>query len=142
MLSYVIGFGMLATILFIFVDSCRIALENQAKKHARVTEVDELWEVLVPASNKNKDFSYEHHMEWDDYVKSLSGGLTVMKTATGKWVSPEGVLYKDRIIPVKIKCTYAKMLEIVKFTIKHYEQEAVMAYKISDEIILLHKDQA
>ena len=43
---------------------------------------EELWEILVPASNnKDKEFSYEHHKAWDAFVKNITGGLTVMKTA-------------------------------------------------------------
>lgn len=26
-----------------------------------------LWGILVPASSKNKDFTYEHHKKWDEY---------------------------------------------------------------------------
>jgi len=100
----------------------------------------ELWEILVPASN-NKDlkFTYEHHKEWDAFVKKATGGVTITKTAKGEWVSPTGKLYVDRMIPCRIMCTREQMLEIVDFTIDHYSQEAVMAYKISDDVILRFK---
>jgi len=100
----------------------------------------ELWEILVPASN-NKDlkFTYEHHKEWDAFVKKITGGVTITKTAKGQWVSPTGKLYVDRMIPCRIMCNKEQMLEIVDFTIDHYKQEAVMAYKISDDVILKFK---
>jgi len=100
----------------------------------------ELWEILVPASN-NKDlkFTYEHHKEWDAFVKKTTGGVTITKTAKGQWVSPTGKLYIDRMIPCRIMCNKEQMLEIVDFTIEHYNQEAVMAYKISDDVILRYK---
>ena len=99
----------------------------------------ELWEILVPASN-NKDlkFTYEHHKEWDEFVKDISGGVTIMKTAKGEWLSPTGELYIDRMIPCRIACSYEELSIIIDFTIEHYKQKAVLAYKISDDVILRH----
>lgn len=101
----------------------------------------ELWEILVPASNnKDKEFSYEHHKKWDAFVKNITGGLTVMKTAKGQWISPTtGVEYRDRMIPCRIACTEDQINQIIDFTIDHYEQEAVMAYRISTNVIIRHK---
>lgn len=102
----------------------------------------ELWEILVPASN-NKDlrFTYDHHKAWDAYVKKLSGGITIMKTAKGEWVSPDGKLYVDRVIPCRIICTEEEINKIVDFTIVHYKQEAVLAYRISKRVVLRYKDE-
>lgn len=100
----------------------------------------ELWEILVPASNnKDQKFSYEHHKQWDAFVKELTGGVTITKTAKGEWVSPTGKLYKDRIIPCRIVCTEEQISEIIDFTIDHYNQEAVLAYRISTNVILRHR---
>lgn len=103
----------------------------------------ELWEILVPASdNTDKEFSYEHHKAWDAFVKNITGGLTVMKTAKGQWVSPRtGVEYLDRIIPCRIACSEEQINEIIAFTLKHYDQEAVMAYRISTKVIIKHKEE-
>ena len=100
----------------------------------------EMWEILVPASN-NKDlkFTYEHHKEWDSFVKSISGGVTIMKTAKGEWISPSGVLFVDRMIPCRIVCTEEQIKEIIDFTIVHYNQEAVLAFRISDNVIIKHR---
>ena len=100
-----------------------------------------MWEILVPASN-NKDlkFSYEHHKEWDEYVKSVAGGLTINKTAKGEWISPDGTLFKDRMIPVRIMCTEFEIEKIIQFTIKWYKQEAVLAYEVSNHVKLRYAD--
>lgn len=101
----------------------------------------ELWEILVPASNnKDKEFTYEHHKAWDAFVKELTGGVTIMKTAKGQWVSPSGELYVDKMIPCRIACNRHEIFQIIKFTMEHYSQEAIMAYKVSDEVIIAHKD--
>lgn len=100
-----------------------------------------LYEILVPASN-NKDmkFSYEHHKQWDAFVMGVAKGVTILKTGKGQWVSPDGKLYKDKIIPCRIACTPEQIDKIIDFTIEHYKQEAVMAYCISEEVIIKHKD--
>ena len=100
----------------------------------------ELWEILVPASdNKTQKFTYEHHKEWDAFVKKITGGVTIMKTAKGQWVSPDGKLYVDRMIPCKIVCNEEQINKIIDFTIEHYQQEAVFAYRVSTNIILKYK---
>jgi hypothetical protein len=102
----------------------------------------ELWEILVPASNnKHLNFSYAHHKKWDAFVKNITGGLTVMKTAKGQWISPvTGIEYLDRVIPCRIACSEEQINDIIAFTIKHYDQEAVMAYRISEKVIIRHKN--
>lgn len=102
----------------------------------------EMWEILVPAlNNKNEEFTYEHHKAWDDFVKSITNGITIMKTAKGQWISPTGQLYVDKMIPCRIICTELQILKIIDFTIEHYNQEAVLAYKISDNVILKFKSE-
>jgi hypothetical protein len=102
----------------------------------------ELWEILVPASdNKKQEFTYAHHKAWDAYVKNITGGLTVMKTAKGQWVSPlSGIEYLDRVIPCRIACSEEQISEIIDFTLEHYNQEAVMAYRISSNVIIRNKN--
>lgn len=102
----------------------------------------ELWEILVPASNnKDQSFTYEHHKEWDAFVKKITGGVTIMKTAKGEWISPTGNLYVDRMIPCRIVCNEEQISEIIDFTLEHYNQEAVLAYRISTNVILRHKSE-
>ncbi len=99
-----------------------------------------LWEIFVPASSKDNNFTYEHHKIWDNFVLNISGGLTILRTGKGQWICPEGKLFKDRIIPVRIACTHDQIEEIIDFTIKHYNQEAVMCYKLSPEVIIKYKN--
>ena len=102
----------------------------------------ELWEILVPASNnKDQNFTYDHHKEWDEFVKDLTGGVTILKTAKGQWVSPDGELFIDRMIPCRIACSWEELSVIIDFTIEHYSQEAVMAYKVSDDVVIRHRKE-
>jgi len=100
-----------------------------------------LYEVLVPASSPGKRFSYEHHKKWDEFVREVSGGLTVLRGVKGEWVGPTGTLFVDRMIPVRVICTEEEIEEIINFTITHYDQEAVLAYKLSDTVLLRKKNK-
>jgi hypothetical protein len=63
-----------------------------------------------------------------------------MAPSKGQWVSPEGKYFQERMIPVRIACTRAQIDKIIDITLKYYEQEAVMCYRISDLVIIRGKD--
>jgi hypothetical protein len=63
-----------------------------------------------------------------------------MPVAKGQWVDKTGKLFAERMIPVRLIATRAQMDKIVDLTIKYYEQIAVLAYKISEEVILKYAD--
>lgn len=99
-----------------------------------------LYEILVPTqSNDGKPFRTRFHRVWDEKVRGISGGLTVLKPAKGQWVSNDGTLYAERMIPVRIICTKDEIEEIIKFSMKYYEQLAILAYEISNNVILRHQ---
>jgi len=102
-----------------------------------------MWEILVPHSdNDNNKYPIEHHWAWDEYVKKISGGLTIHRVAIGQWISPEGSLFKDKMIPVRILCTEPEIENIIEFTIKHYNQEAVLAYEVSNNVKMRYKQES
>lgn len=100
--------------------------------------MNELWEILVPTQMNNHPTRTAHHKEWDKVVRSISGGLTILTPARGQWVH-QNKLFEERMIPVRIACTEKQINRIIDFTIKHYNQLAVLAYRISDKVILKHK---
>jgi hypothetical protein len=100
-----------------------------------------LWEILVPTiSNVGKPIRLRHHRVWDAHVRKISGGLTVLPVAKGQWMH-EGGLYAERMIPVRFMATRIEAEKIVDMTIKHYDQKAVMAYKVAEEVILKHRGE-
>jgi len=102
----------------------------------------ELWEILVPTmSNDKKPFKTRFHRVWDAKVREISGGLTILTPAKGQWISKSGDLYKERMIPVRIICTEEEINKIVDITMQYYDQLAVLAYRVSEKIILKHKDE-
>ena len=100
----------------------------------------ELWEILVPTqTNAGKPIRTRFHRVWDKRVYQIAGGITIHSPSKGKWVSPAGGLFQERMIPVRIACTREQIELIVDATIEHYDQEAVMAYKVSDEVFIKHR---
>lgn len=61
-----------------------------------------------------------------------------MAVSKGQWVSPEGKLFMERMIPVRIACTREQIEQVIDLTAKYYSQEAVMAHKVSTEVIIKH----
>jgi hypothetical protein len=99
----------------------------------------ELWEVLVPTVRQDgKPIRTRFHRVWDKKVEAISGGLTITPPGKGTWVH-EGKAVRERMIPVKIMCTREQIEQIVDLTLEHYDQIVVMAYRVSDVIILKHR---
>ena len=104
-------------------------------------KVKELWEVLVPrVFNNGTEVPILHHREWDEKVRKIAGGLTILRSAKGIWESPSGEIFQEAMIPVRVACTEAQLVLILDTTIAHYDQKAVMAYCISDRVIIKHRD--
>lgn len=100
----------------------------------------ELWEVLVPrVFNGGAEIPVSHHQKWDEKVQGIAGGLTILKSAKGIWKSPSGEIFKEEMIPVRVSCSEAQVHQIIDFTIVHYDQEAVMAYRVSENVIIKHR---
>lgn len=99
-----------------------------------------MWEILVPTVKPNteskKFFTTKYHKKWDILVNAITGGLTIMTPAKGQWLSPHGISFEERMIPVRLIATRSQIEKVLNITIEHYFQEAVLCYKISDEVIL------
>ena len=97
-----------------------------------------LWEILVPTMrNDGRPIRTRFHKVWDTKVREISGGLTIMPVAKGQWLFKDE-LFQERMIPVRIIATRIQMDVIIDMTLNYYEQLAVLAYKVSEEVILRH----
>ena len=74
-----------------------------------------------------------HHKKWDEFVRNISGGLTVLNPVKGQWVYSNN-LHNERMIPVRIVCDQDQMNSIADFTCKHYRQIEVLYYCMSAEV--------
>jgi hypothetical protein len=98
-----------------------------------------LWEIMVPCNyNDGTPVKTKHHKYWDRKVREITGGLTIMKPAKGQWLD-KGILYEDKVIPVRIACIEDHIDEIIKLTLYHYDQVAVMAYMISNNVKIFNR---
>jgi hypothetical protein len=41
------------------------------------------------------------------------------------------------MIPMRLVATREQMEEVAKFTVRHYRQKVIMAYKISDDVMFM-----
>jgi hypothetical protein len=99
----------------------------------------ELWELLVPTvRNDGRPIHLRFHRVWDEKVRRISGGLTILEPVNGQWVSPSGSLFVERMIPVRIACSEADIHSIAALTARYYEQETVMYYRVSDLVFIKH----
>jgi hypothetical protein len=102
-----------------------------------------MWEILVPTIRRadGKPIKTRYHRVWDSKVRAISGGLTIATPAKGQWIARDGELFIERMIPVRIMCTEDEINAIVDMTLKYYDQLAILAYKISDHVIMRHADE-
>lgn len=103
-----------------------------------------MWEILVPtAGNDGTPFSVRHHRTWDEHVKILAGGMTLLKPVRGTWVDPtSSTEYTERMIPVRIVCTEEQIVEICKETARMYDQVAVLATLVAERTVLVTNPNA
>lgn len=103
----------------------------------------ELWEILVPTiidrGKGLRPVRTKCHREWDIRVRRITGGLTILPPAKGSWINPSNELFLERMIPVRIACTSSQIDDIIRLTLNYYYQEAVMAYKISEDVRIIHR---
>ena len=97
-----------------------------------------MWEILVPTvRNDDRPIKLRFHKVWDDKVRAIAGGMIITSPIKGSWVDPKTLKrMEERSIPVRIACTSEQMDEIMDMTLDYYEQEAILAYKIYDEVRL------
>lgn len=96
-----------------------------------------MWEILVPTVRMDGTGFYKtrYHRVWDEKVRAITGGLTIMPPAKGQWVSEDDdELFVERMIPVRVAATEAQLEAITDMTLEYYDQRTVLAYKISDDV--------
>lgn len=94
-----------------------------------------LYEILVPTqTNEGKPIKTRFHRVWDEKVRKITGGLTIIPPVKGEWVSDCGHLFRERMIPVRIACTEEQIEEIADMTAAYYKQLAIMYYLLSNEV--------
>lgn len=102
----------------------------------------ELWEILVPTKMERngqlKPIKKRYHKVWDSKVRSISGGMTILTPTKGQWISPDGHLFEERMIPVRIVVHSKNEIEkIAEMTKTYYNQEAILVYKLSNDVLFV-----
>lgn len=69
--------------------------------------------------------------------------MTLYPPARGSWIDPDsGSDFTERMIPVRIMCTRAQIVEICKETARFYDQLAVLATLVATETVLVSNPHA
>lgn len=98
-----------------------------------------LYEVLVPTvRNDGRPIRTRCHRVWDEKVRAITGGLSILPPLKGQWVAPCGTVFAERMIPVRIACTDGQIEEIADLVASYYEQLAVMYYLVSERVVIKH----
>jgi hypothetical protein len=105
---------------------------------SRMTEMREHAQVGIEVIHPGY-YSTRYHRVWDEKVRAITGGLTIMSPIKGQWVSPDGELFRERMIPVRIVATREQIDRIIDMTLVYYDQLMVLCYKISDEVIFKNR---
>ncbi len=105
-----------------------------------------MYEILVPTmmlncNNEIRPVKTRYHKVWDSKVRAISSGLTIFSVAKGQWQSPEGTLFIERMIPVRIVCTEEQINTIADMTAQYYRQEAILFYLISTKAVIKHYEE-
>lgn len=97
-----------------------------------------MWTILVPTQrNDGRPIRTRFHRVWDEKVRAITGGLTILTPSKGQWVCPKGELYDERMIPVMFVATEQECEEVMEITIEYYEQLAVLCWEVSSNVKLL-----
>ncbi len=100
-----------------------------------------LWEILIPKnSNEGIEYPTDYHRKWDEQIRNLSNGLTILKKTKGHWINSKGTVFVEDMIPVRVYCSNETIDKIIDYTLQFYNQEAVLAYEISANIKLKCKE--
>lgn len=100
-----------------------------------------LYTILVPTiRNDGRPIHLRFHKVWDEKVRAISKGLTILHPSKGHWIDSEGKVYIERMIPVQISCTKEQIIQIARMTVKYYEQKVIMCYKVSDEVFFIKNE--
>ena len=106
-----------------------------------------LWEVLVPTvmdhdehgGPNTRPIKTRYHRVFDAKVREIAGGLSIYKPLIGEWKHDE-TLYRERMIPVRIRCSEAQIREIGRYACDYYKQLAILVYEVSDNTFLIEKE--
>jgi len=119
---------------FLAYIGCNIYLDLRLKKQDAKKF---LWEILVPAILDGDDISVAYHQFWNQKVCKITSGLTILTPVKGSWsFNLSDDFLSERMIPVRIACTWQQIREIAEITANYYKQECIMFYKLSDDVTI------
>lgn len=103
----------------------------------------ELWIILIPSHTQSYTLANRaYFIDWCEKVYKIAGGLTVLSEVQGQWFDKKTKkLVEEWNQEIQIGCTKNQIEQIADMTAVHYQQKAVMYYKISDFVKIKEYDK-
>jgi hypothetical protein len=113
--------------------------ELNAAAIAKMVEPKHLWAIIRPMqSNAGRPFTPEHHDVWDNGVIDLFGGATFLPVADGAW-KHGGKVFREPMQAVQVIATEKEIANLVSRTMLYYDQLAIMFYRVSETVHIVHR---
>jgi len=107
-----------------------------------------LYEFLIPVNDK-KGFQFDRKIigAFLKQVAEIAGGFTGnandVGTLYGGWVDPKtNELYTEVNTSIRVACDLVDLEEICELAATTFNQEAIMAYEVSPEVLFFSKPDA
>jgi hypothetical protein len=103
-----------------------------------------LWNILIPcADNSGRKFPLFVRRMWNEQVRRMTDGMSIMQAITGEWRNPEnGRIVREKMIPVSLLMTQREIAELAQFTRTLFKQNCVMYYRVSSEVFMAGEEKA
>jgi len=101
-----------------------------------------LWEIFVPKNHNEKTiYGVSHHREWNRKVTTETDVILLSSTPYKKKSCPTigKCFFSEEMILLRVCCTSEEFDKILDITIDHYDRDEIIAFKISDKMIVKKK---
>lgn len=101
-----------------------------------------LWEILIPVSHKDgTPVTEKDHRIWWSSLEAI-GAHQFLVPAAMPWFVNEPHLVGVRMIPFRVACTREQITKVANLTATYFGQDAVLLYRVSDDVTLIRYDRS
>jgi hypothetical protein len=98
-----------------------------------------LWEIFIP-KNHNKEMIYgvSHHREWNRKVTKETNVILLSSSSYKEKSCPtiEEPFFSEEMLLLRVYCTQEELDRILDITVDHYDRDKIIAFKISENMIV------
>jgi len=102
-----------------------------------------LWEIFIPKNN-NRETIYEvsHHREWNKKVTTETDVILLSSDPHKKKSCPTigESFFSEEMILLRVCCTPEEFDKILDITVQHYDRPEIIAFKLSENMIVKKRE--